>query len=130
MRTFCNFNQLVDLGRQLARGFQVGVKAGEFLLPGQLAVEQQVARLLEGRAFGEVVNRVPAVAQLAGAPIDVADARAVEVDACKPAMDVDLLSVFAHPTLHEPFISLTFRNAAQRPHQRCSDETGSATSVK
>ncbi len=75
--------------------FQVGVKAGEFLLAGQLPVEQQVAGLLEGRAFGEVVNRVPAVAQLAGASIDVADARALEVDAAEPAMDVDLLIVFA-----------------------------------
>src|SRR5215204_2969550 len=104
MRTFCNLNQFVDLGRKLACGFQVCVEASEFLLARQLAVQQQIASLLEGRELGEVVYRVPPVAQLAGAPIDVADTRAVEVDACQPAMDLDLLSVFAHPqsplTLH------------------------------
>ena len=34
MRIFCNFNQFVDLRRQLARSFQVGFKASEFLLTG------------------------------------------------------------------------------------------------
>src|SRR5688572_26782706 len=37
--------------------------------------------------LGEIVDRVPPVAQLAGAAVDVAHARAVEVHALQPPMD-------------------------------------------
>jgi hypothetical protein len=59
-------------------------------------VHQQVARFLERRALGEVVDRIAAIQQLARAAVDVADLRAVEVDALEAAMDFGFLDVVAH----------------------------------
>src|SRR5690606_33385083 len=60
------------------------------------ALQQQVAGLLEARMLGEIVDRVAAVAQLAGTAIDVADPRAVEVDALQSTTDLDVPGFFGH----------------------------------
>jgi hypothetical protein len=49
-------------------GLELGVEALELGASRQLAVEQQVARLLERRARGEIMDRITAVQELAGAP--------------------------------------------------------------
>ena len=51
---------------------------------------------LEGRSFGEIVNRIAAVQQLARAAVDEADLRAIEVDAFQAAVNFGLFAVVAH----------------------------------
>ena len=70
--------------RQRARRFQLGFECLELAARGQLAPENQIAGFLEGRALGEIVDRIAAVEQLACAPVDEADARAVEVHPLSP----------------------------------------------
>ena len=56
--------------RQLARCLELGVKACE-LLPGrQFAVEKQKRGFLEARMLGQVMDRVAAIAKLAGLSVD------------------------------------------------------------
>jgi len=55
---------------QLARRLELGVEACELLLGWQFAVEQEPCGLLEAGMFGEVMNRIAAIAQLAGLAVD------------------------------------------------------------
>jgi hypothetical protein len=96
MRAAHGADDVVDDGGELAFGPQIGVEPRERVARRQLAVQQQVARLLERRALRQVVNRISAVQQLARAAVDEAHARAVEIDAFQAAMDVDLLGGFRH----------------------------------
>jgi hypothetical protein len=50
-----------------------GGEGGQFVLAGQLAVDEQVGHLGEVGVFGQVLDRVTAVAQDAGIPVDVGD---------------------------------------------------------
>ena len=81
----------VDHSRgQRARSPEAGLESIELCPRRQLAMEQQVARFLERRAGGEIVDRIAAVEKLAGAPVDEAHARAVEIHALQSAMNLDL----------------------------------------
>jgi hypothetical protein len=55
---------------QLARRLELGVEACELLLGRQFAVEQEPCGLFEAGMFGEIVNRIAAIAQLAGVAVD------------------------------------------------------------
>ena len=51
------------------------LEVGELVGGRQLAVDEQVAHLEEGRVLGQLVDRVAAVAQDAGVAVDVGDLR-------------------------------------------------------
>ncbi len=82
--------------RQLARRLELGVEVCELLLGRQFAVEQQPSGLLETRMFGEVVNRIAAIAQLAGLAVDERAGRTVEIDTREAAMNLDRFVCFGH----------------------------------
>jgi hypothetical protein len=82
--------------RKRACRLELGVEALELGARRQFAVQQKAAGLLERRARGEVVDRIAAIEELACAAIDEADARAIEVNALQPAMDLDLVGVLGH----------------------------------
>ena len=82
--------------RQFARGFQFGVEAGELLLGRQFAAQQEPCGLLETGMFGEVVNRIAAIAQFAGLAVDKGARRAVEIDTREAAMNLDRFVCFGH----------------------------------
>ena len=94
VRALHRADDVVHRRRQHARRLQLGLEGLELGPLGQFPLEEQVAGLLEGRALGEVVNRIAAVEQLAPSPLDEADARAIEVHPLEPAMDFDLFGVF------------------------------------
>src|SRR5262249_7924243 len=89
-------DDFVDALGQRARSLEFVRECVELGASRQLALQQQVAGFLERRALGEIVDRVAPVAQLAGATIDVADARAVEIDAFQAALNIDFFGSFAH----------------------------------
>ncbi len=60
------------------------------------APQQQVRGFLEAGMLREVVDRVAAVAQFAGPPVDEGRGRAVEAQILEPAVDRYLLFLFGH----------------------------------
>ena len=96
VRRFCQPDQLENFVRKPAGGPELFGEGLELAARRQLAAQQQMARFLEGRAFSEVVDGVAAVAQFAGAPVDEAHARAVEVDALQAAADFSLVVFLSH----------------------------------
>ena len=61
---------------------------GKLSLARQLAMQQQVRRLLEGRLLRQVVDGVAAIAQLARLAVDKSSLRALEIDILEAAMDL------------------------------------------
>jgi hypothetical protein len=108
VRPLHHLQHVVDRPRQHARGLQLLVERGKRVARRQLALQKQIARFLERRVLGEVVDRVAAVAQLARAPVDEAHARAVEVDVLQPAPDFDLVLRLAHGSLTDDIFTISF----------------------
>src|SRR5437868_2017962 len=96
MRRTHRMDHVEDIAGQGACGLELGVESRALRLGRQLAVREQVARFLEARMLGEVVDRITAVAQLARAPVDEANGGAVEVDPLEAAVNVDLFGFFSH----------------------------------
>ena len=71
---------LDDLVGKDAVGPQGAVEAGQLLLVGQAAVEEQVCGLFEGGVLRQVVDIVAAVEELAFLAVDEAGLRGVQVD--------------------------------------------------
>ena len=69
----------------------------------QLAVDQQVCRLLEARILREVVDRIAAIAQLSGLAVDESRRRAFEIDVLEAPIDPGLVAWFGHGLSPEPF---------------------------
>ena len=95
MRRFDGANDVEDRSRQFARGFQFTIEFRKLHSGRQFAAQQQPGRLLECRMFGEVVDRMAAVAQLADAAVDESARRTVEIDASS-AVNLDRLVCFGH----------------------------------
>ena len=90
VRGLHGLDDVEDRRRQLAGGLQLGVDAGQLRLGRQLAVQQQVGGLLEGRVLGQIVDGIAAIAQLAGLAVDESSFRPLEVDILEAAMDLGL----------------------------------------
>src|SRR5687767_2516594 len=75
-----------DFGRQLARANELLAELIEHFPFRQLSVNKQIGGFLECRLLRQIVNRIAAVAQLAGLAVDEARARALEVDAFEAPM--------------------------------------------
>ena len=82
--------------RQLARRFQLGIEGRKLPRARQIAVQQQPGGLLEARMLGQIVDRIAAIAQLAGLAVDEGAGRAVEIDALEAAMNLDRFGCFGH----------------------------------
>src|SRR5437764_6155946 len=96
MRRCEHADDLVGCGGKRPRGFELTIELLE-LAPGrQLAVQQQMAGLLEDRALGEVVDGVASIQQFTRAAVDKAYARAVEDHTLQAAMDFRLVALFVH----------------------------------
>ncbi len=89
-------DHVVDLRGQRARGLQFRRECVELRARGQFALQQQVAGFLEGRMRGKLMDRIAAVTQLAVASVDIAHARAVEVQAFQAAMYFYFFGGFVH----------------------------------
>ena len=77
-----------DRRRQPAGAAQLRPEALELRLRGQLAVQQQVGRLLEGGVLRQVVDGVAAVAQFAGLAVDERRGGSLEVHILQAAVDL------------------------------------------
>jgi hypothetical protein len=96
MRRLDGADNVEHLCRQPARRLQLGVETRELLLVRQLAPEKQKGGFFKARMLGQVVDRVAAIAQLAGLSVDKCAGRPVEIDAFKAALNLDRLGRFGH----------------------------------
>ena len=96
MRRFDGADNVEHRRRQLACRLQFGIEGRELLLVRQFAVEQQPRGFLEARMLGKIVDRIAAIAQLAGLSVDEGAGRAVEVDASEAALNLDRFVSFGH----------------------------------
>jgi len=96
MRVLDRTDDIEHRRRQFARRFQLSIKARQLLFARQIAVEQQPGRFLEAGMLGEIVDRITAIAQLAGLAVDEGAGRTVEIDARETAMNLDRFVGFGH----------------------------------
>jgi len=89
-------NHVVDRLWKVPPGLEFGVEDVQLGAGRQLAPEQQVGGLLEVRIRRQVVDRVTAIAQLAGTAIDEGRGRAVQVDTLQAPMNLDRLLAVRH----------------------------------
>lgn len=82
--------------RQFPRGLEFGVKTRELLLVRQFAIQKQPCSFLKARMFSKVVDRIAAIAQLAGLAINEGTGRAIKVDTFEAALNLDRLGCFSH----------------------------------
>ena len=112
MRVLHRADDVVDRPRQGARFLQRGIEGLELGPAGQLAVEQEVGGLLEGRMQGEIVDRVPAIAQLAGPAVDERGRRSLEAQILQAAMHLGLAGLGHGPLLRFRIQARTLARAA------------------
>src|SRR3954466_12798212 len=89
-------DHVVNLGRQGARSFEPGNKCIELCARRQFAPEQQITGFLDGRLLGQLVDRGAPITQFSIAPVDVANARAIEVQAFQAAVNFDFCGGLIH----------------------------------
>ena len=80
----------------LRAALSYGIEARELLLVRQLAVEKQKSGFLKARMLGQVMDRVAAIAELAGLSVDECAGRSVEIDAFEAALNLDRFGRFGH----------------------------------
>ena len=85
-----------DRRRQPARGFQLPREALELRDRRQLAVQQEIGRLFEGGVLRQIVDRIAAVAQLAGFAVDESRCGPLEIDVFQAAVDLGCSLGAAH----------------------------------
>jgi len=85
-----------NLRRQGARGLELALEGRELGGFRQLAMQEEVGGLLEGRMRREFVDRVAPIRELARLTVDQARAGALEIDILQAAMDLDRLVLLAH----------------------------------
>ena len=96
MRRLDGTNNVEHRRGKLARRLELGVEARELLLARQFAVEKQKSGFLEARMLGQVMDRVAAIAELAGLSVDERAGRPVEIDAFEAALNLDRFGRFGH----------------------------------
>ena len=100
MRIAYRPDDVVDGGGEAPGLLQRRVEGGELGRGRELAVQQEVGGLLEGRAGREIVDRVSAIPELAGSAIDEGRGGTVEAEVLETAMNLGLIG-----TRHEPLSS-------------------------